>query len=372
LSADPRRSALDAEVLGWLREPDWQYDEARFDALALRAFAFQHEHCTPYRRFCNATGHSPADVGRWQDIPAVPTGAFKELRIASFAAQHDVALFRTSGSSTARRGTLHLDTLELYQASLLPTLSRLLFPDLAPGVRTTLRILAPPPAECPDSSLSHMFGCLLAAIGDEHSGYDVAGGQLDADGLRRALSDATSRGMPVALLGTASSFVHLLDSLEAQGEPGLALPGGSRVMETGGFKGRAREVPRDELHGRISTTLGVPPHAILNQYGMTELASQFYDSSLADPSGSRRKLGPPWARVRLIDPESGEEPAPGEPGVIHVHDLANTGSVCALQTADLGRSIPGDPRGFEVLGRLAGAEQRGCSIAADTMLGEAP
>jgi len=368
LSADPRRSALDAEVLGWLREPDWQYDEARFDALALRAFAFQYEHCTPYRRFCNATGHSPADVGRWQDIPAVPTGAFKELRIASFAAQRDVALFRTSGSSTARRGTLHLDTLELYQASLLPTLSQLLFPDLAPGVRTTLRVLAPPPAESPDSSLSHMFGCLLAAIGDEHSGYDVAGGQLDTHGLRRALSDATSRRKPIGLLGTAFSFVHLLDAL---GDERLALPSGSRVMETGGFKGRAREVPREELHGRISTTLGIPPHAILNQYGMTELASQFYDSSLADPSGSRRKLGPPWARVRLIDPESGEEAAPGEPGVIHVHDLANTGSVCALQTADLGRSIAGDPRGFEVLGRLAGAEQRGCSIAADTMLGEA-
>jgi hypothetical protein len=103
----------------------------------------------------------------------------------------------------------------------------------------------------------------------------------------------------------------------------------------------------------------------VNQYGMTELASQFHDSVLRFPGEPRRKLGPPWTRVRCLDPETGRECAPGAVGRIAILDLANTGSIQAVQTADLGRSR-GD--GFEVLGREAGAEARGCSLAADAML----
>jgi hypothetical protein len=136
-------------------------------------------------------------------------------------------------------------------------------------------------------------------------------------------------------------------------------------METGGFKGRSREVPRDELHGAIASALGVPRTRIVNQYGMTELGSQFHDSVLRFPDRPRRKLAPPWTRVRLLDPETGEECAPGAAGRIAILDLVNTGSVLAVQTADLGRSVAD---GFEVLGREAGAEARGCSLAADAML----
>jgi len=366
MSADPRRTELDASVLAWLRESEWRDDDARFDLLALRLFEYQYAHCEPYRRFCVAQDVGPRDVDRWQDVPAVPAGAFKELRIASFDPARDTRIFRTSGTATSRRGSLHLDTLELYETSLLATLQALLFADLRTRERTTLRILAPSPAEAVDSSLSHMFGRLLEARGDSHSGYDVRGGKLDTRGLLRALE--TDR--PVALLGTSFAFVHLLDALDARGGQKLALPPGSRAMETGGFKGRSREIPREQLHAAMSDVLGIEPSRIVNQYGMTELGSQFYDSVLVDPAGARRKLGPPWVRVRSIDPASGEEAAPGEPGMLQIHDLANTGSVCAIQTADLGRTIAGSPVGFELLGRVSGAEARGCSIAADSMLGE--
>jgi hypothetical protein len=136
-------------------------------------------------------------------------------------------------------------------------------------------------------------------------------------------------------------------------------------METGGFKGRGREWERDDLHRAIADRLGAARDHVVNQYGMTELGSQFYDSVLARPREPRRKLGPPWARVLLRDPETGVEVGDGEVGVVHVLDLANTGSVIAIQTADLARRI-GD--GFDVLGRAPGAEERGCSIAADAML----
>lgn len=354
-----------------MREPAtpacWPADETRFETLALELFAFQFERCAPYRRFCERRGRAPHLVRTWQEIPAVPAGAFKEVTLRSFAAERQVHVFRTSGTSTERRGELALDTLALYEASLVPSFRLHVLPDLADGARIRLRILAPSAAEAPDSSLSHMFATLLPRFGAAEtgaSGFDVRAGHLDTEVLRTALRTASEAGEPVALCGTAFSFVHLLDALSEHGEK-LALPPGSRVMETGGFKGRTRELPRTELYASIEAGLGVPAQRIVNQYGMTELGSQFYDSVLRFPRAERRKLGPPWARVRLVDPETGEDVPRGEVGMITIVDLANTGSVLAIETADLGRHA-GD--GFEVIGRAPGAEARGCSIAADAML----
>jgi hypothetical protein len=145
----------------------------------------------------------------------------------------------------------------------------------------------------------------------------------------------------------------------------VRLPGSARLMETGGFKGRTRTLPREELHAALADRLGVPPSRIVNQYGMTELGSQFYDSVLRSPDAPRRKLRPPWTRVRVVDPATGREAAQGSPGALVIFDLANTGSVLALQTADVGCAFAD---GFEVLGREPGAEQRGCALAADALL----
>ena len=332
-----------------MRETPWEEDDERFGALALEIFHFQFEHCLPYQRFCRARKATPHSVGDWRGIPAVPAGAFKEVALRSFPAELTHTTFRTSGTSSAGRGELHLDTLALYEASLLPPIRRFLFPDLAAHCR--IIVMTPSPQEAPHSSLSHMFGCMVDALGTNESCFSLTPGRL--------LQAATE---PVALCGTALAFAHLLDSISP-----LRLPSGSRVMETGGFKGRGRELSRDELYASIEAKLGVPASRIVNQYGMTELGSQFYDSILCEPAAPRRKLAPPWARVRLVDPHTGRDAAPGEPGIITIHDLANTGSIAAIQTADLGR--PNEDDGFEVLGREAGAEERGCSIAADLMLG---
>lgn len=367
---DPERAALDARLLAWMREPAaperWAADDARFETLALDLFAFQFAHCAPYRRWCEERGRTPGTVSHWRQIPAVPTGAFKEVELRSFSKDRLRHVFRTSGTSAARRGELLLDTLNLYEASLVPTFRVHVLPDLVDGERIRLRVLTPPPAESPDSSLSHMFGTLLPIFGATGSGFDVHGHGFDPAALLGALRAAAQSDEPVALCGTSFAFVHLVDALAERRET-VALPAGSRIMETGGFKGRSREVSRDELYEEIASRLGVPPTRIVNQYGMTELGSQFYDTVLRHPGTTRRKLGPPWARVRIVDPVSGEDVPEGEPGMIVVIDLANSGSVLAVATADLGRRV-GD--GFEVLGRVRGAETRGCSIAADTMLGD--
>jgi hypothetical protein len=377
----PDRQALDAELLAWMAERPWQPDESRFDRLARAVFSHQFSHCAPYQRFCLSRGVSPNELGDWRRIPAVPAGAFKEMPLRSFAAELTCKTFRTSGTSGAGpSGELHLDTLALYEASLMASLECLMFPDRGGSQSAApMRVLAASPDESPDSSLSHMFGVLLAKHSAPASGFDVEADELQLDRLCAAIERAEATQEPITLLGTAFAFVHLLDALEAL-DRRFVCPAGSRIMETGGFKGRSRELSRSELYRALDARLGVPTSRIVNQYGMTELASQFYDSVLVDPSGPRRKLGPPWVRVRFVDPESGDDVAEGETGMIVIHDLANTGSIAAIETADLGRRVVSAgsvfdgldgadrPDGFEVLGRHPDAEARGCSIAADVML----
>ena len=366
------RAEIETDLLEWMRQKDKsREDPDRFDRLALALFAFQFESCEPYQRFCASMKRTPDNVSRLEDIPPVPAGAFKEFALRCFPEEETCQTFRTSGTSLDRRGELHLDTLELYEASLLASLRRCFLRDLC-GQSPEMRFLAPNPHESPDSSLTHMFEVLRRAEGSPKSAFDMRDGALDLDTLCEAIRGAQNRNEPMIVAGTSFAFVHLLDALaDTDVSENWILPSGSRVMETGGFKGRSRVVPREELRSGIATRFGLLEGSVVNQYGMTELGSQFYDSTLLDPIGPRRKLTPPWTRVRFVDPASGADVPLGELGQIVIHDLANTGSVAAIQTADLGRAIldaKGEMIGFDVAGREEGAEARGCSIATDVML----
>jgi hypothetical protein len=365
MSADPRRADIDRRVLEWMRELRWSYSDKRFEELALELFAFQFEHCEIYRRFCEGRSQTPQNVKTWRQIPAVPTSAFKETELRCFPAKETAHCFRTSGTSTDVRGSLYLDTLELYEASLLPTFRRFMFPEfLLPEDRAAIRVLAPSQIEQPDSSLSHMFGVVLDTLGESGSDFDVENGELLFDRVLTLLVESAASEVPITLCGTAFAFVHLIDHMNDRGVL-IGLPSTSRIMETGGFKGRSREIPSTELYAELKRVLGIPAERIVNQYGMTELGSQFYDSVVRAPSEPRRKLGPPWARVVIVDPETGHQAATGHVGSIVVIDLANTGSALALRTGDLGRAVLD---GFEVIGREPGEDARGCSIGADEIL----
>ncbi len=353
------RVELEREVLDWIAEGvDAPADDERFERLALALFRLQYAQGAAYRRLCSAFGVEPEHVHGWAQIPMVPAGAFKEARLAVFPPEATVRTFRTSGSTADARGALHLDTLALYDASLLATFGAFLCPDVE---RIRVLVLAPSAAEAPDSSLSYMFERAMQELGTADSRFCVHADGWDVDALVAELSASSA---PVLLAGTAFAFVHLLDALEAR-RLTLRLPAGTRVMETGGFKGRSRELTRDELHGSIAKRLGVPRARIVNQYGMCELGSQFYEASLRTGVASDRKVVPPWVRTRVIDPATLRDAVPGA-AVVLVHcDLANTGSVLAVMTSDLGIAVDG---GFRVLGRLRGAEARGCSLAADALL----
>ena len=163
----------------------------------------------------------------------------------------------------------------------------------------------------------------------------------------------------VILLGTAFSFVHLLDHLAKQ-KRHLQLSPGSRVLETGGYKGRSRSLPQTELHALLTSFLNIPAAQIVCEYGMSELSSQAYDRSAGNRTNPQRRFQfPPWTRVKIISPETGRGVAEGETGLLRIYDLANVRSVMALQTEDLAVRR-GD--GFELVGRAALAEPRGCSL----------
>jgi hypothetical protein len=428
--------------------PSLRYDAASvgsyekdFNRLALELFALQFKHNAAYRKICEARGLTPKVIEHWTQIPAVPTAAFKELELSCIPSAERTAVFHSSGT-TEQKPSRHFhsaESLKLYEASLIPWFLENVLPDLRFTIYDLrLVCLTPLPTQAPHSSLVHMFETIRSRAGEnaDHSFFGTVAADsswtLDFPAVIDALSfvctsSRSSRGneahsskseivrasfrlrpstarqarrllhfqqpaRPILLLGTAFSFVHLLDYL-VENKLSFRLPPGSRVMETGGYKNRSRSMPRTELHQLITKRLGVPLSHIICEYGMSELSSQAYDTKLEHRSPTRRdavgvqalacldgtlkrelqRAGsetgappcwchfyfPPWARVQIISPETGREVADGETGLIRVFDLANVFSVMAIQTEDLGIRR-GD--GFELIGRAALAEARGCSL----------
>lgn len=362
---------LRAELLAlFAAGADLPLPDAAFDRLALRVFSYTFHHIPAYAAYCRARRRTPDGVRSWAEIPAVPTAAFKDVPLLATGAVAE-RVFRTSGTTRGpeRRGQHAVADLSLYRGSLRSTFQAFLLPDDAP-----LRFLSlmPPADQLRDSSLAFMITDVLETWGAAGSASFADRTGLDYPGLEAAVADAAAGGAPVLLLGTSASFVHWLDRLASEGRS-FRLPDGSRLMDTGGFKGRGRRVEPEEMRAAYRDRLGVDPAHCVNEYGMTEMLSQLYDTGLRDRvRGERRpprKAGPRWVRSLAVDPETLDPLPPGEPGLLRHLDLANAGSVAAIQTEDYGTV---DEHGLVLHGRAAGAPPRGCSIAMDLLLENAP
>jgi hypothetical protein len=365
---DPQGRELRDELLTLFRlggEP--LIDDAAFTALALRVFAYNHDRVAAYAGYCRARGVGPTSARHWTEIPAVPTAAFKELDLIARGARAE-RIFRTSGTTRGpeRRGEHRIPDLSLYRASLRAGFRAYLLPDDA---RLPILSLVPSAAATPDSSLAFMIDDVRSAFGAAGSMTVADAGGVDFDRLDAAIREAVAAERPVLLLGTSAAFIHWLDRLEARGER-HALARGSRLMDTGGYKGRGRLVQPLDLRRSYATMLGLPETHCINEYGMTEMLSQYYDASLRDAQTGhrrpRRKEAPPWVRSVAVDPDTLEPVTAGRGGLLRHLDLANVGSIAAIQTEDFGRV---DEHGLIVDGRAAGAPPRGCSIAMDVILG---
>jgi hypothetical protein len=340
--------------------------DAQFNQLALELFELQFNANAVFRSFCKSRGLMPGVIEDWTCIPAVPTTAFKDADLTCLRPEERIAAFHSSGTtgqSRSRHFHSH-ESLAVYEDSLWPWFEF----HLLGGAEANLQpvMLTPMPAAAPHSSLVYMLEVVRQTIGaapESFVGTVASDGSWNIDFERAVATLSNAKSRPVMLLGTAFSFVHLLEHLNELGLI-LKLPSGSRLMETGGYKGRSREVPKSELHGMLSERLSIPPNEIVCEYGMSELSSQAYDT-VAGPINDERRTAdrqfrfPPWVRTRIVSPETGRAVELGKAGLLQVFDLANVFSVLAVQTGDLVVETDG---GFELLGRVEQAEPRGCSL----------
>ena len=332
---DRIREAMDSETL---RNDD-------FRALALDIHSFQRRRNPAYDRFCKQRGNSqqPDD---WHLIPAVPQSAFKFAELRCFAPEETARTFHTSGTTGEVCGRHHFFCVDLYRSAVMRGWEFFGLP------RADKIILAPAPPDAPHSSLSEMLEALPGA-----AQFFVGGDrQLRATELVRRLHWQVDSGESALLLGTALAFLNFFEHCAVRGLR-FMLPPGSTAMETGGYKGSGRDIAKAELYAKFGEFLGLGAEDVINEYGMTELSSQFYTRGLGGVHE-----GGPWVRALVIDPETGREVVIGGMGVLRIFDLANLGSVIAVETQDLAVRRG---RGFELIGRDPGAIPRGCSRAAD-------
>ena len=332
----------------------------QFDALALKLFTHQYTANLAYRSFCQRRGATVRNVKSWSDIPAVPIDAFKAMELRCAPPSPTDRIFMTSGTTRgAVRGQNIHPSLDVYDLSMSRNFAQR-FMRGAP--RMPMGILFPDEVAMPNSSLAHYLALAKSDFGSKDSSYFVSTQGMNFEGLWQFLTASEHSGNPCALLGASFSFVHAIDALREEDRT-FSLPQGSRMLDTGGYKGQSRELPLDAFYDALSQTFGVPRTHCINMYGMTELSTQFYDDGNATvPS---LKSGPHWVRSRLVDPATGRTVPTGERGILVHCDLANFNSVTTILTEDVGQEATG---GFLLLGRAEGVEAKGCSLAVEQFM----
>ena len=323
-------AALETEIFRWMSMGGMGF----FENWILEVHRFQRKHNPAYGDFCSGF----PEPACWQEIPAVPVSAFKTTGLRSFPPEKTIRTFETSGTTGGGPGRHHFCSLRLY----LQAATRGWVGAGLPANEVFAMI--PHAGEAQQSSLSQMASWLVPK-------------DRFFFGKREELPTALKRACKPVIFGTALAF---LDFFEWLGSRTVSLPEGTLAVETGGYKGTRRKLPKEDLYKLFEDRLGLPPDSVWNEYGMTELSSQFYTHGIGRPHKA-----PAWARGLVVNPASGREAEDGETGILRLFDVANLGSVCAIQTRDLAIRRG---REFELVGRDPAALPRGCSLLADELL----
>lgn len=309
----------------------------QFEELALKIFREQAENCEVYRDFVKNLGITKSDVRSINDIPFLPIEFFKTREIITgYGVPEEV--FTSSGTTGMAQSKHPVLDVGIYLQSFRKAFE-IFYGDIT---KYAVLALLPSYSEREGSSLIYMVDDLIRSATNEQSGYFL----YDHEKLRKKLDDLKSSNTPVILIGVTYALLDFAESHSID-FPQLI------VMETGGMKGKRREMVRTELHETLCAGFGVP--LIHSEYGMTELLSQAYSK------GAGIFHCPPWMKVLIRDTNDPLEIlGPNRTGGINVIDLANINSCSFVATQDLGKASSDGT--FEVLGRFDNSDIRGCNL----------
>ena len=312
-------------------------NKQEFETLALEIFDFQFKNNQIYREYIQFLGKDEKSIKLVKDIPFLPIEFFKSHRIVS-SEKDPQEIFSSSGTTGFQQSKHFVIDTEIYIRSFLEGFARF-YGDLK---EYCVLALLPSYLERNGSSLVYMVNELIKQSQQAESGFYL-------DNLAELVSKIHSEELKdkkILLIGVSFALLDLVEKFSIR-HPNLI------VMETGGMKGRRKELIREELHQQLSNGLGV--HSIHSEYGMTELLSQAYSL------GNGIFECPTWMKVLIRDTN---DPfcflENGRSGGVNVIDLANIYSCSFIMTQDLGKS--NDGKSFEILGRFDSSDIRGCNL----------
>jgi len=307
-----------------------------FEQLSLEIYRYQYEHNPVYHKFCNLLDRTPRNTTKLTEIPFLPIEFFKKEKIIT--GEESIKMtFTSSGTTGSNTSKHHVSDLGIYEESFLKAFRSFYG---APEDYVFLALL-PSYLERTGSSLIYMANALIEKSGHKESGFYLD----DLDGLAHKLRALDHAGKKVFLIGVSFALLDLVEKEKFSLKNSI-------VMETGGMKGRRREMIREELHQHLKSGFGVSH--IHSEYGMTELLSQAYSK------GNGIFELPPWMSILIRDPEDAlSYVQDGKTGGINVVDLANINSCSFIATQDLGK-IKGN--NIEIMGRFDNSDIRGCNL----------
>lgn len=313
------------------------HSESDFNSFALQIFEFQYYNCDVYRKFADNLSFSPGSIKEYSQIPFLPVEFFKSHEVLSCQKTETAKIF-TSSTTTSQTPSRHIvNDIRVYEESFLKGF------ELFYGEPNKYCILALLPGylERKGSSLVYMFEELIKLSGDKRSGFFLN----NYDELIQVIRQVRNESKKAILIGVTYALLDLA-------EKNIDLGDNFIVMETGGMKGKRREMIKEELHSLLKQKFNIKN--VHSEYGMTELLSQAYSK------GNGIYECPPWMKILIRDPEDplsliGEN----KTGGINIIDLANWQTCSFIATKDLGR-INGSK--FEVMGRFDNSDIRGCNL----------
>ena len=311
--------------------------QKQFEKIALKVFRFQYENNLVYQEFCDLLKTNPQKVKSLHQIPFLPIQFFKSHNVVSN--NNPIETTFTSSGTTGTITSKHLITdVSIYEESYRKGFSQF-YGNIEDYV---VLALLPSYLEREGSSLIHMVDDLIQLTNNSDSGFYLN----NHEELIQKLIELDEAGQNVILIGVTYALLDLIEKRNFNLQHTI-------IMETGGMKGKRKEMIREELHEQLCNGFGVT--AIHSEYGMTELLSQAYSL------GNGIFECPSWMQIHIRDTEDAlTYIKDGKTGGINVIDLANINSCSFIATQDLGKKYPNTT--FEVLGRFDNSDIRGCNL----------